>query len=153
MEVTEKKKQGVDSVFFEITNPVEQAYGKYNPAGGDLIYTLLVQPVSNSLDYFKENNLPFTGRRIRFYNPSKVDVFSFLITIVPKRSIPVKNIAVRELYTMEYHVKNKGSNYFEINMPQLNYGYISYKRLKEDSAKITAPDTIVWDGVTFVREN
>jgi hypothetical protein len=153
MEVIEGKKEGSDSIFFNIHNPIEQDYHKFNSKGGDLIYSLLVDPYSRSPNYFKENNQPFEGRYVRFYNPAKLGLEDFTISITPKNSIYVKNLAVRELSTLTYKVKSKTSNVFEIYMPQLTYGFISYERINGDYAKFVDQNTIIWKGRRFIKMN
>ncbi len=153
MNVVERKIKDSDSVFFSIQNPIEKEYEKFNSKGSDLIYKLLVEADSKSIDYFKENNQPFENGNIQFYNPEKRSIDNFSITIEPKNSIYVKNLSVRELNTLTYYVKNKESNFFEINMPQLSYGFISYKRIHGEFAKFKNGDEIIWDNKKFVKKN
>jgi hypothetical protein len=151
MDVVEHQNANQDSIIFHIKNPIEKEYRKYNDKGGDLIYTLLVQPSASSIDYFRENNQTFEDNVIRYFNPDRLSISSIKVTIVPKQSIPVKDISVREIHTLEYKAKNRESNNFEINIPQLSYGFIGYKRLRDDYAKIVNQNTIAWDGTEFVK--
>lgn len=151
MNVTERKNPGSDSVEFIIHNPIEEKFRKYNSEGSDLIYTLSVDPIGVRSEYFKENMRPFQGNRIRFYNPKKAGISSFSITIQPQCSVYVKNLVVREMNTGAYTVKDNGANVFEISMPQLSYGFISYLRLDGDYAKIVDENRIIWKGKEFVK--
>src|SRR5258708_1253383 len=152
MSVVEKKDDGTDSIAFNIRNPIEDGYKKNKSAGGELIYKLLVQPRGEDIGYFKENNQPFESGYIRFYNPSRRGIIDFTITIDPKMSIYVKDIAVRELQTLTYTVKNKAANVFEIYIPQLSYGFIGYRRLKGAYAKLIDQNTILWEDKENIRE-
>lgn len=146
MNVIERKNDATDSIEFIIHNPIEEIFRKNNSQGGDLIYSFDVDP------YFKENMQSFEGNRVRFYNPQKTSIYNFSILIQPKCSIDVKNLVVREMYTDTYTVKTKGANVFEINIPKLSYGFISYLRLEGDYAKMVGRDTIVWKGKEFIRK-
>jgi len=151
MYVTERKNPGSDSIEFIIHNPIEEQYRKYNSGGGDLTYTLSVSPTSQGSDYFKDNMRPFQDSHIRFYNPQKAGVSSFTITIQPQCSVYVKNLVVREMSTDTYTAKDNSTNVFEISIPQLSYGFISYLRLDGDYAKIVDKNRIIWKGKEFVK--
>jgi hypothetical protein len=150
MDVIEKSTPEKDSIIFRITNPIETA-SRRNSKNGELEYSVVVQPESGAPDYFIENKQIFDESRIAYFNPKKVGVYSFQISIMPKTTISVKNIAVREVYALEYIVKDQSSNFFEINMPALNYEFISYRRLKGAYAKIIDKHTIIWEGKKFTR--
>jgi hypothetical protein len=151
MTVAERTNPGSDSVEFIIRNPIESQYHKYNSEGGDLIYTLAVEAAGQASGYFKENQRPVRSNRIRFFNPKKAGITSISLTIQPQGSIFVKNLVVREMNTDTYMVRDKGANVFEITLPQLSYGFISYLRLDGDYAKILDKDRIVWKGKEFVK--
>lgn len=149
--VNEKIIAGKDSVTFFISNPIETDLRKFNSEKSDLEYSLLVQPKSGSLDYFKENNKAFDENEIIYYNPRQLPIADFTIMIRPKSSIYIRDIQTWELHSLEYKVKNPGSNSFEIDIPKLSYGYLSYKRLHGEYVKIVNKDLIVWEGKEFVR--
>lgn len=149
--VNEKNTTNNDSVTFIITNPIETGTTKTNSSKSELEYSLLVQPKSGSLNYFRENNQVFDRNTITFFNPEKLSIDNFSILVKPKSSIFLKNLAVRELNSLEYHVKNSSSNIFEIEIPKLTYGYLSYKRMNGEFAKVIDNNTISWQGKEFIR--
>lgn len=151
MDVTESISTFKDSIIFHIYNPIDQSYKMNNSKGGELEYLFLVQPIGGSLSYFKENRIRFDKSRVSFYNPQMRGIHNFMIGIIPKESMFVKNIYIREVNTLEYEVKNKNSNEFVINIPRLTYGFFSYKRLKSAYAKIVNRNTIVWEGEVYER--
>lgn len=151
MDVKEKTLHDLDSIVFHINNPIETMYHRYNSKGGELDYSLFVQPKGSSLEYFREHIKSKVDNKIVFLNPQRLSVNNFFIMIEPKSSINVKNISVREIYTLTYQVKNATSNFFEISIPQLTYGYISYKRLNSFYVKIINSNKILWEGEEFIR--
>jgi len=116
------------------------------------LYKLNVDPRGAGDDFFKESYQSFEESPTRFYNPKKVGIDGFSLTITPKCSIPVKNLVVRELATETYKVKDATANVFVITLPQLSYGFISYLRLEGDYAKMVGGGTIIWRGMEFVKK-
>lgn len=53
---------------------------------------------------------------------------------------------------LPYEVKNSNSNVFKINIPELSYGYLSYKRLNGDFVKIINRNKLLWDGKEYIRQ-
>ena len=152
MDVTEKVNRKTDSIFFIITNPIEEHFkNRKSKEKGDLSYTLLVYPKSSTSSYFKENTETFERGFIKYYNPDRLAINDFTITIEPKNSMYVKNIAVRALSTTTYKVRNSKANIFEINIPQLSYGFISYRRIEGSFAQWIEQNVIIWEGKEFIK--
>jgi len=133
-----------DSVHFVITNPIEDLYEENERP--DILYTLFI----NSGIQFNFSTYHDTNR-ISLNNPEDVKIGRFSINIYPKHTFRGRNIGTREAETLEYEVKNTMSNVFEVNIPELNYGYLTYKRLNDDYIKIVSKDKLIWDGQEYVK--
>jgi hypothetical protein len=149
MDIKEKSEFSNDSLYFYIYNPIEDHYKKYNEKYRELFYSLLV--TSNSPDFdARLAAKEFDVNPIVLPRP-KSNVESFSIKILPKNNIPVRHVGVREIYTLDYGVKNLNSNVFVIQLPQLSYNYISYLRLVDDYVKIENKSKLIWNGKEYVK--
>lgn len=150
MEVEEKKMEENDSIYFYIDNPIEMHYKINKEKYRELFYTISITTNNSNFDsrftFEKYDTNP-----IKLYNPNHVNIQKFNISIIPKCDIPVRNIEIKEIYTIEYEVKNPNSNVFKITLPQLDYGYISYRRLTNDYIKIVNKNKLMWDGKEYVK--
>jgi hypothetical protein len=149
MDVKEKSELSSDSLYFFIYNPIENHYKEYNEKYRELFYSLLITSDSPDFDArlaVKE----FDVNPIKQPKP-KSNIESFSIKVIPKHNIPVQHIGVREIYTLDYNVKNPNSNVFIIKLPQLSYNYINYLRLVGDYVKIESKNKLIWNGKEYVK--
>ena len=141
MNVTEKNVSG-DSIYFRIENPIETFYKR----------------TGNKRKISYELVLPHSYYDYLFEWPSKYDTNIFAL---PKKGLKLSNFAIivyidgnirlehlkmKSIFTYTYKVKNEESNYFEIQMPDLNLQFLSLRRLNHDYIKIINPRKLLWDG-------
>ncbi len=136
-----------DSVHFIITNPIEDMYEEGKRP--DILYSLDIDSDARALRYsftnYRDTN------KITLGNPQAGKVRAFSISIYPKHTFRGRNIGTREATTIEYSVKNTSSNVFEIRIPDLDNGYLTYKRLNDDYVKIVSTNKLMWDGQEYVK--
>jgi len=145
MNVEEKIEPSNSFITFVIDNPIEEHYKKYDEKGRELFYTVRIDTGTDITD--KKTDL----------NPIKIRktnrmISQFEIIINPKHNIPIRDISAREIYTLPYEIKNPKSNLFKISIPELTYGFLSYKRLKDDYVKIISKNRLLWDGKEYIRK-
>lgn len=143
--LVKESKTASDSVYFIITNPIENLYEENERP--EILYTLFTNAGRGfNFSMYHDSN------KISFENPNKKDVKRFNISIYPKHTFRGRNIGTREAVTVEYSVKDVGSNVFEIQIPELDYGYLTYKRLNDDYVKIVNKNKLIWDGNVFIKK-
>jgi hypothetical protein len=131
-------------ITFIIDNPIEKHYKKYNEKYRELFYDITIT-TDDDLIYKTSDKNPIKIEKKR-------KILEFEITIYPKYNIPIRNISAREVYTIPYQVKNPNANVFKIDVPQLDYGYLSYKRLNNDYVKIINKKKLLWDGKEYIKK-
>jgi hypothetical protein len=133
-----------NTITFVIDNPIEKHYKRYDEKYRELFYDIAI---TTSDDFIYETS---DKNSIKIEGSKKV--LEFEITVYPKYNIPIRNISAKEVYTIPYKVKNPKTNVFKINIPQLDYGYLSYKRLNNDYVKIIDKNKLLWDGKEYIRK-
>jgi len=152
MQVTEKIKKNTDTLYFYINNPIEEHYKKYryNTKGRDIYYKISIDARNiGLLDNVLLNE--YDANIIKILKPKGTIIDKFSISIYPKSNFGGRNIATREVNTLEYHVKKVNTNVFEVNMPLLNYGYMSYLRLYKDFVKVISKNTLEWNNHIYTK--
>lgn len=134
-----------DSVIFVIDNPIERSLKKENKNSRDLYYSIDVGTKSNGIISKKSNSNVFKIKNVKGIN--KIE-----ITIYPSIDINLRSIANKEFYTLPYEVKNTNTNIYNIDIPKLNYGYLSYKRLNNDYVKVISKDKLLWEGKEYIKQ-
>jgi hypothetical protein len=154
IEVKEKELETSDTVSFYINNPLEKFYrshtSRYTESVRDILYIMyiysddgLITDVSTRL---------FNTNYIKIPKSNLGKVLKFEIQIIPKHNFGGRNIGTRSVTTLEYEIRNGSSNFFEVNIPQLDYGYLSYLRLNKDIVKILNKSELEWDGHKYSKK-
>lgn len=142
--VTERQGENTDSLYFLIKNDFENNFCKnekyknrplyYNLyVYGDTIYDL--RSLSNEFQIPNMNSLRF-----------------FDLIVVPDNYNFSGYLALKKIFS-DYHPKNKDSNIFIIDIPELNVHYLTCKRLYSEIILIKNKNTIIWQGVEYKRKN
>jgi hypothetical protein len=146
LEVNEST-SSTDSIYFVINDLIEEAYK--NDKRPDILYGLWIDSDSRLLShsFVRKHNT----NRITFDNSEGGRIRKFSVTIYPKESFRGRNIGTREATTVEYTVANTTSNVFEIRIPELDKGYLTYLRLNGDYVKIISNDRLIWDNNEYTK--
>jgi len=145
--VREEINPNADSVYFQISNPIEKQMGKDHK---NIFYTFELYSISDDFGeelYGKEYN----SNRIVVANPRHAKIQQFSIHVYTRPEYFARNIAIDPVKTIPYKVKDYHSNSFKIDIPSLTYGYITYLRLKDHLLKIASNNELIWDGVEYKR--
>lgn len=137
-----KKDLPKNNVVFVIDNPIESHYQKFEEDYRELSYNINISTGIDFIERKAESNTVETK--------IEGDITEFEITILVKSDIPLRE-SLREVYTLPYKVKNPKSNYFRVSIPELTYGFLSYKRLKDDYVKIISENKLLWDGKEYSK--
>ncbi|MFD0862224.1 hypothetical protein ACFQ1M_08380 [Sungkyunkwania multivorans] len=152
VDVIEKEvKKSKDSLYVFIDNPIEKFSKNDNRKTSKLLYQLAISSNNNNFDNaialrkFDKNKIAIAKKD----NDLKINSIEVIVYV--QSDISLSNLELREVYTMPYKVNNANTNSFNINIPKLNYGYLSYKRLENDYVKIVNKQKLVWNNVEFLR--
>jgi len=136
-----------DSIVFRITSPLEDYYKRTSRKEKDITYQIdAFSPVGTNEIISKKS----TDNFIKL-NAKKIVDFDLSI-IINNNIIRLKHLEVRSLLLLGYKIKNPKANLFEINIPQLNYNFLSYKRLKDDYIRIINKNKLLWDGNIYIEK-
>jgi len=127
IQVDEKKVNDTDSLYFLINNPIEKYFKKYGGKKRDVYYKIAIDTQSGLL--VKLFQQEYDTNFIKIQKPKGSIIEKFTIYIYPKSNFGGRNIGTREVTTLEYQLKDANTNSFEVNIPLLDYGYMSYIRL------------------------
>lgn len=138
---TESSEKNKDSITLIINNPIEKKKSK----DSELYYTVNLSLTDGS-----------TIRKISETNTitiDKVDGVSMIeIEVYPKYDIEIRDISARSVYTIPYQVVNSESNLFNIDIPELDYSYLAYKRLNKDYVRVLNGKKLLWDNIEYVKK-
>lgn len=149
--VIEKEVKSSDSLYIFIDNPIEKFSKNDNRKTSKLLYQLAISSNNNNFDNrialkkFDKNQIAIAKED----NDLKINSIEIIVYV--QSDISLSNLELREVYTMPYKVNNANSNFFNINIPNLNYGYLSYKRLENDYVKIINKQKLLWNNAEFVK--
>lgn len=149
MEVTEEL-SNVDSLYFYFDNPIEGHYKKFGEKRRELFYSISAETNNTELMVVLSKNIDINP--IVVPNPKKSKISKFYIEIIPKSDLPVRELNTLYASTLEYEIQNENSNVFRIQLPQLSYQYLAYKRLNEDFVKIENSKKLRWDGNVYTKK-
>ena len=144
IKVTESVYDLTDTIQFIIDNPIEQIYKKNKIEERDIYYKIAIHSSNKGfLSDFSTNN--FNTNIITIIKPKGAIIDMFTISVYPKSNFSGRNIGTREATTIEYKIKQSKANKFEVYIPELTYGYLSYLRLNKDIVKIINRNKLEWD--------
>jgi|GEM_PF-966283 len=145
----EGMKKAKDSLYFNISNPIEYHYEKFNEKYKELSY--YVEISSNDADFdARLAQKKWDSNKFRIFKPDNIIINEIVIVIEPKSDMKVRRIAVNNIITMPYKVLNKKNNYFELELSSLTYKYIALLRLKETYIKFN-DNKLTWEGEDFTK--
>lgn len=150
IQVAEKKINETDTLYFSLNNPIEQHYKLYNTKNRDIYYRVAI----DTRNFGFLNNvflIRYDTNLIKIPKPKGAIVDKFSIFIYPKSNFGGRNIGTFEVTTLEHQVQETSANVFEVNIPLLDYGYLSYIRLNKDFVKIINKNKLEWDGHTYSK--
>lgn len=151
MNVMEETKATKDSIRFIINNPIESFYEKTERNVKDISYQLSLTTNKSVFDN-KIAQKTFDSNVITIPRPEGLKIRQFEIVVYVDCKISLKNLETREVYTLPYEVQDLGSNIFDIDIPQLDYKYLSYRRLNKDYIKIVNKNKLLWDGKEYLKK-
>jgi hypothetical protein len=145
--VREETNANRDSVFFYINNPIEKKMGKKHEY---IFYKIDLYSIGSAFgeDLYEKQ---FNTNRIVAANPNHDHINEFSIQVYTTPDYFARNIAIDPVKTFYYKVKDRNTNSFRINIPDLTYGYITYLRLNERLIKIVNKNELIWDGIKYRR--
>jgi len=148
--VEEQQLSSKDSIYFIINNPIEHSY-EATGNKRDISYQLAITSNKSSFD----SNVAlkrYDSNTIAIPMVEGLKISQFELVVYIDCGIPLKNIETREVYTLPYDVQNPKVNMFKVDIPQLNYGYLSYRRLNNDYIKIINKNKLLWDGKEYLKQ-
>jgi len=148
-QVGEKTVPGTDTLYFSITNPVEDYQRKYAPKSREVSYRISVTN-KNGLSLSKDLGT-IEGSSSKLVIPHGTVPDKIEISIEPHKDFGGRELGVRALMTVPYRVVNPSSNYFDISIPELTLRYLAYRRLNRDFVRIVNRHKLEWDGQIYVR--
>lgn len=154
IEVKEQASGITDTVSFYINSPLEKFYrshtSRYTEAVRDILYVMYIYSDSGLITDVSTKQ--FNTNYIKIPKSYLGKILKFEIQIIPKHNFGGRNIGTRSVTTLEYEVKNGNSNLFEVSIPQLDYGYLSYLRLNKDIVKVLNKNELEWDGHKYLKK-
>ncbi|QMU63059.1 MAG: hypothetical protein GKR88_01415 [Flavobacteriaceae bacterium] len=151
MDVIEELKPQSDSITIIINNPIENFYKQQSKRVGEIEYTVSIS--SNDINFDSSMlGKRYNSNLIVLSRKENVNIDKLEIEILVKSDISIKKLEARYVYTLPYDVKNGKSNVFKIDIPELSYGFLSYKRLDDDYVKILNKNKLLWDGKEYIRK-
>jgi hypothetical protein len=152
IDVVEKEnKKSKDTLYFFIDNPIEKFCKNDGRKNSKLLYQLAIFSNNNNFDNaialkrFDKNQIAIS------ITDDDLKINTIEITIYVESDISLKNLELREVYTMPYKIQNSNFNSFDITIPKLNYGYLSHKRLKNDYVKVVTKQKLLWNNDEFIK--
>jgi hypothetical protein len=148
-QVKEKSAAHGDTLYFTIDNPVERHCRENKYKTCDVSYNVAIYLTDSDIldNIFKEG---YYSNFIKIPKPKGAMPDKFEVHIYPKANFG--RTLIREVSTLEYKIKDKSSNFFEINIPELDYGYLSYVRLNKDIIRVMSKNELEWDGHTYSKK-
>ena len=150
MDVVEEQSSYKDTIYFTIDNPIER---HYETTGNkrDISYQLAITSNKSSFDN-KIALKKYDSNIIAIPVVEGLKISQFELVVYVDCGIPLKNIETREVYTLPYDVQNSRVNMFKVDIPQLDYAYLSYRRLNNDYIKIINKNKLLWDGKEYSKQ-
>ena len=151
MDVVEEKKTTKDSIYLTVNNPIESFYKKTNSTVKDISYQLVFTTNKSTFDN-KVALKTFNTNRVVIPRPEGLKISQLELVVYIDCKISLKNLETREVYTLPYEVQNVEANIFKIDIPKLDYKYLSYRRLNKDYIKIINKNKLLWDGKEYLKK-
>lgn len=138
-----------DTLYIKITNPIED---KYNiKTKRELIYSFQLGSNNKELNKYFMYTI-FNQNTIKIPIPNTIEIYDIELKIYVEPYISIKEKNIDMINTTYKKLKNNQSNEIEINIPNLTYSYINFRRLKKDYIRIASEKKIIWDGVEYLKK-
>lgn len=147
-EIEEEKE---DSLTIIILNPIENYYSKNN-VKKDISYE--INTISNDAfidSWFSVNE--FTTNKIVFKKNKDFQIEKIYLKIKIDCSNSLNQNGTVSVDIFPYKPSNLKANKIIISIPDLNFQYFAYKRLKNDYIKILNNNILLWDNEQYTRYN
>lgn len=156
LDVKEAKRGDADSIYFIISNPMEEEHIRYNKGNENarkVYYTIYIETGDSRFDS-KVNFTKYYTNNILVGVPKTGGIKKFEVTINPVDCVLGwrENMSPKFVTTMQYEVKDPKSNFFKIEIPELTACYLSSLRLNGDFIKILSNKQLEWDGHIYTKE-
>lgn len=151
IEVVERKDFSPDSLYFIIKNPIEEFYVRNNWKSGDLGYRVFLFSQGGFYNVPEKDQIIFTNKIVASKKP-EVKGFEITTLINPELKFNLSHMATSLIVTEPYQLKDPTANVFEIYIPDVNFEFVSLKRLKSDYIKIVNRNKLLWHGEEYVRK-
>lgn len=153
IEVVERRGFSSDSIYFIIDNPIEEFYVKNKWKTSDVAYKVFVFTQDESYHLPRKEQMDFTNKIVAPAGNKKITGFDITVLMNPEIQYKLKNAGATLLIETEaYSKKDPEANVFEIYIPDVNFEFMSFKRLNDDYVKIINKNKLLWDGKEYVRK-
>src|SRR5690606_13029348 len=142
--VVEEFQENKDSIAFVIQNPIEKYSKQDEKEPNELYYKINVMTNDGNTISKVGNTNTIKIKKVEGISMVEIEVY-------PNYNIDIRDISARVVYTMPYQAKNPKANIFKIDIPELSYSYLAYKRLNQDYIKIVNKSTLLWNGLEYVK--
>lgn len=151
IEVTERKDFSSDSLYFIINNPIEDFFVKNKWKSSSLAYNILLFTKDFPYNTQKKDQIIFANKIVV---PKEKEIKGFEITALvnPEFQFRLSNTETLLVETQPHEIKDPKANVFEIYIPDVNFKFLSLKRLKNDYVKIINKNKLLWDGKEYIHK-
>lgn len=146
--VIENVKKSSDTIYININNPIEERYISYKDNKREVYYKVVLFSNKSHFDS-KLYSQKWNQNQIKFSIPKDYKIEYFYIEVFVEEDILLPNRIYNKFSTFDYKLQNIKSNYFEINMKDLNYNYLNFLRLNNEYLKIDRKK-IIWRDEEFL---
>lgn len=137
-----------DTLFFNINNPIEDLYVKENVSKREIYYKIVLFSNKSFIDS-KIAKQKWHQKQIKISVPKDIKLEYFYIEIFVEEDILLTNRIYNKFSTFEYKLENFKSNYFEIDINNLNYNYLNFLRLDGEYMEIHK-NKLIWKNEEFI---
>ncbi|MEK7225227.1 MAG: hypothetical protein AAB221_06055 [Bacteroidota bacterium] len=150
--VEESKLEPEDTIYFYLSNPVEDHY-KYNSPGGHRYITYHIYIKAKESFFFDRHvGKEYNSDIIAIYKPKNIQIEEFAVWVYISGNYWGRNIGVRNIETEVYSPKSSSNNVFKVTIPQLSYEFLTYLRLEKDFIKVLNKKKLEWDGKIYTKK-
>lgn len=149
--VEERRDFSSDSLYFIINNPIEDFFVKNKWKSSSLAYNILLFTKDFPYNTQKKDQIIFTNKIVI---PKEKEIKGFDITALvnPEFQFRLSNTETLLVETQPHEIKDLEANVFEIYIPDVNFEFLSLKRLKDDYVKIVNKNKLLWHGEEYIRK-
>lgn len=147
--VVENVKESSDTIYININNPIEERYISYKDNRREIYYKVVLFSNKSHFDS-KIYSQKWNQNQIKFSIPKDFKIEYFYIEVFVEEDILLSNrLTYNKFSTFDYKLQNNKSNYFEVNIEDLNYNFLNFLRLDNEYLKIDSKK-IIWRDEEFL---